>query len=96
MRLNEIIGVLGMYEDITERKRAEDTLRLRESYLSAIIENQPGLLWLKDTEGRFLSVNTEFAKSCGLNNPEFWSVRLILTFGLRNWQTDTLWMMLRF
>ena len=67
---NEIIGVLGMYEDITERKRADDTLRLRESYLSAIIENQPGLLWLKDTEGRFLSVNTAFAKSCGLNDPE--------------------------
>ena len=67
---NEIIGVLGMYEDITERKRAEDTLRLRESYLSAIIENQPGLLWLKDTEGRFLSVNTAFSKSCGLNDPE--------------------------
>ncbi len=56
--------------DITERKRSEDTLRLRESYLSAIIENQPGLLWLKDTEGRFLSVNSEFSKSCGLNDPE--------------------------
>ncbi len=67
---NEIIGVLGMYEDITERKRSEDTLRLRESYLSAIIENQPGLLWLKDTEGRFLSVNAEFARSCGLANQE--------------------------
>jgi two-component system cell cycle sensor histidine kinase/response regulator CckA len=68
---NEIIGVLGVYEDITERKRSADMLRLRESYLSAIIENQPGLLWLKDTEGRFLSVNTEFAKSCGLNSPEY-------------------------
>lgn len=67
---NEIIGVLGMYEDITERKISADTLRLRESYLSAIIENQPGLLWLKDTEGRFLAVNAQFAKSCGLNDPE--------------------------
>ncbi len=67
---DEIIGVLGMYEDITKRKESEDALRLRESYLTAIIENQPGLFWLKDTEGHFLSVNTAFAKSCGLDLPE--------------------------
>ena len=57
--------------DITERKRIEDALRLRESYLSAIIENQRGLLWLKDRDGRFLAVNSKFANACGLDNPEF-------------------------
>jgi PAS domain S-box-containing protein len=55
----------------SERKRAEESLRLRESYLSAIIENQPGLLWMKDRDGRFLAVNTQFANSCGLDHPEF-------------------------
>ena len=67
---NEIIGVVGVYEDITEQKISTDMLRLRESYLSAIIENQPGLMWLKDTDGKFLAVNTKFAKSCGVNDPE--------------------------
>jgi len=59
-----------IFLDITERKRAETALRQRESYLSAIIENQPGLLWLKDRDGRYLSVNTAFAQSCGLEGPE--------------------------
>jgi PAS domain S-box-containing protein len=45
-------------------------LRLRESYLSAIIENQPGLLWLKDRDGKFLTVNSQFSNSCGLDTPE--------------------------
>ena len=56
--------------DQTERKKAEDALRQRESYLSAIIENQPGLVWLKDKESRFLAVNKAFAISCGKQNPE--------------------------
>lgn len=47
-----------------------ESLRLRESYLSAIIENQPGLVWLKDTEGKFLAVNMAFALTCGKNTPE--------------------------
>ncbi|TFH64210.1 MAG: PAS domain S-box protein, partial [Candidatus Zixiibacteriota bacterium] len=60
----------GTHQDITMRKGAEEALHQRESYLSAIIENQPGLMWLKDTDGKFLSVNREFAKSCGDNTPE--------------------------
>ncbi|HEX7511545.1 MAG TPA: PAS domain-containing protein, partial [Chitinivibrionales bacterium] len=53
----------------SEWKTALDELRLRESYLSAIIENLPGLLWMKDREGKFLAVNTQFAASCGFNDP---------------------------
>ena len=59
-----------IFQDITERKNAEETLRLRESYLSAIINNAPGLLWLKDRHSKFLVVNAKFSKSCGLNDPE--------------------------
>ena len=59
-----------IFHNITEHKKAEDALRLRESYFSAIIENQPGLLWLKDRNSRFLVVNTQFAKSCGFKDPE--------------------------
>ena len=56
--------------ELSSRAGAEDSLRLRQSYLSAIIENQPGLLWMKDRDGKFLAVNTKFANSCGLDNPE--------------------------
>ncbi len=64
------IGILGVSRDITERKRIEETLRERESYLTSIIENQPGLVWLKDAESRFLAVNHAFARSCGLHSPD--------------------------
>jgi len=67
---------LGIIGEISERQRTEsdwrtalEELRLRESYLSAFIENQPGLVWLKDHAGRFLAVNTRFAESCGISDP---------------------------
>ena len=62
--------LLTMALDITERKQAEKALSQRESYLTAIIENQPGLVWLKDSESRFLAVNNAFARSCGKQRPE--------------------------
>ena len=62
--------VIGTNWDITAAKEMEQALRLRESYLTAIIENQPGLVWLKDADSRFLAVNKAFAESCGQDVPE--------------------------
>lgn len=62
--------LLATVIDITERKWMEETLRIRDATLTAIIENQPGLLWLKDPESRFLAVNSQFARMCGLQRPE--------------------------
>lgn len=56
--------------DISERIKSQDELKIRESYLRAIIENQPGLVWLKDKDSNFLAVNRAFAKSCGIDDPE--------------------------
>jgi PAS domain S-box-containing protein len=60
----------GTAEDTSERKRTEEALQARDAYLTAIIENQPGLTWLKDMEGRFLATNHAFALSCGRQTPE--------------------------
>lgn len=62
--------MVGTHMDITSRKMAEEELTLQKSYLTTIIENQPGLVWLKDNSGKFLSVNRAFAISCGMNDPE--------------------------
>jgi PAS domain S-box-containing protein len=62
--------LVSTFNDITERKLAEEALRLRESYQAAILENQPGLLWLKDAQSRFLTVNRAFALACGKARPE--------------------------
>ena len=56
--------------DLTKRKRAEVLRQQRGAYLSAIIENQPGMVWLKDKKGKFLAVNQAFAKACGMKTPE--------------------------
>lgn len=55
----------GFAKDITKRKEIEENLGKREAYMSAILENVPFLLWLKDVEGKFLAVNTRFALSSG-------------------------------
>ncbi|MCX7088119.1 MAG: PAS domain S-box protein [Methylococcales bacterium] len=51
--------------DITERKCMEDTLRQRESYQRALLDNFPFPVWLKDANNRFLAVNQPLAKACG-------------------------------
>lgn len=66
----KVFGVLGLYQNITDKKQAEEKLELRESYLTAIIENQPGLIWLKDRNGKYLTVNQKFARAFGAATPE--------------------------
>jgi PAS domain S-box-containing protein len=61
--------MFGTHADITDRKKAEETRKRQVMYLETIIENQPGLVWLKDAESRFLAVNKAFAVSCGRETP---------------------------
>lgn len=63
-REGNVIGVLGVYDDITEQKRMNYELKLREQYQRALLDNFPFLVWLKDTESRFLAVNQPFARAC--------------------------------
>jgi PAS domain S-box-containing protein len=66
----EVIGVLGVYEDFTERREMRDTLRQREIYQRALLDTFPFIVWLKDAESRFLSVNQGFAQAFGWPSPE--------------------------
>jgi PAS domain S-box-containing protein len=70
LHVRERSMVLASILDISGRKRAEESLKQREAYLTSIIENQPGMVWLKDRNGRFLAVNRAFAKACGMKKPE--------------------------
>ena len=62
--------IVVLFDDITERKKAETLLAQREAHLSAIIENQPGMVWLKDAACRFLAVNQKFAHAAGAKSPK--------------------------
>jgi two-component system sensor histidine kinase/response regulator len=65
-----VIGVLGIYDDITERKNAEEALRRRDRYQRALLDNFPFAVWLKDTESRFLAVNSKFVELFGARSAE--------------------------
>lgn len=45
-------------------------LSQKESYQRALIDNFPFMVWLKDTESRFLAVNRAFYTSVGENNSD--------------------------
>ncbi|SMF95943.1 PAS domain S-box-containing protein [Methylomagnum ishizawai] len=57
----EIIGVLGVYEDITERKEAEDRLLK----LSLAVRQSPESIVITDLEGRIEYVNAGFESMTG-------------------------------
>ena len=66
----EVESVFGVFQDITGNRRIEETLGERETMLSAIVENLPVSLALKDREGRFTLVNPGFERLHGLTAGE--------------------------
>ncbi len=57
--------VIGLAQDITERRAAEAALRDSEARLRTLVDTIPDLVWLKDPEGVFLACNRRFAQLFG-------------------------------
>ena len=51
---------IGTIRDITERKEAEEALRIIESRFSALVDNSPSAILLKDTDGKYLLANQQW------------------------------------
>jgi PAS domain S-box-containing protein len=49
---NHIVGILGTYEDITERKRADEALANERALLRTLVDHLPLAVYLKDLAGR--------------------------------------------
>ena len=62
----DVIGVLGTYQDISDRKAVENALMLKQSHLTALMNNIPHIAWIKDEQSRFIAVNTPFVQACGV------------------------------
>lgn len=53
-------GRVIVFRDVTRNRKAEEGLRESEARFRAIIDNSPALIFLKDSEGRYLLVNRRF------------------------------------
>jgi PAS domain S-box-containing protein len=67
----KVIGVLGTYEDISERKRDEAALAEASSLLEALLGNSPDHIYFKDRESRFVRYSKSFAELLHLPDADF-------------------------
>jgi two-component system sensor histidine kinase/response regulator len=55
--LGTVIGVLGLFSDITGRKRTEQALQAHEAFLRQIVDANPNLIYVRDCNGSYLMAN---------------------------------------
>ncbi len=60
----------GVIIDITDRKQAEEALRESERKYRDIFESAPVGMFQSTPSGRYISVNQEFARTLGFDDPE--------------------------
>ena len=68
--IGTIIPVLGIAVAVTERKQTEEALRRSEARFTAIMENAPAEIYLKDVEGRYVLINRECERLWGVTREE--------------------------
>lgn len=62
----ELIGLIGAVLDITDRKRSEEAMRIREEQLNAFFNSSPAGMTLLDRDFRYLKINEPLA---AINGP---------------------------
>ena len=61
----EVLGIIGAYLDITERKLAEEKLGESEKRLRQVIDLVPHFIFAKDVNGKFILANKAVATNYG-------------------------------
>jgi len=57
----KVVGTTGLARDITERKRAEESLRESRAELEVALASMTDAVFISDAEGRFIEINDAFA-----------------------------------
>ncbi|QUO47791.1 MULTISPECIES: PAS domain-containing sensor histidine kinase [Halorubrum] len=66
----EVVGALGLFQDITERKRYEMALESTREELRTVIDLVPDLVFVKNRDGEYLLANEATAAAYGLSPEE--------------------------
>lgn len=77
----EIIGLVGISRDITDRREAEQELRESEQRLRTIVSNLPAIIFEMNTDGSILMMEGEPLSSIGLSASEIQQRSIIDIFG---------------
>jgi two-component system, sensor histidine kinase and response regulator len=64
------VRMIGVAQDITKRKQAEERLAQERALLRTLIDNLPDYVYVRDIENRFLIGNLALAQSMGASSPE--------------------------
>ncbi|MFO7658417.1 MAG: PAS domain S-box protein [Bacteroidales bacterium] len=67
---NKVYRYVTVISDITEQFELQNIIAKTKTQQKAILDNIPYLAWLKDNEGRYISVNRPFAEKFGLEPDE--------------------------
>ncbi len=65
-----VLGMIGVVQDITERKHVEETLRENEERLRATFNQAAVGIAIAQLDGRFLELNTKFSDVLGYSEDE--------------------------
>jgi PAS domain S-box-containing protein len=89
----QVRGVLGVYEDITERKRAEELMSQMETRFRSVIDSTPVPFALNDDHGNIGYLNPAFTRIFGydindISNLTQWWIKAYPDTTYRDWVTS--------
>ena len=76
-----VLHIEGMIEDITERKHTEEAVAREHNLLLTLINSTPDLIYVKDTEHRYLLANKTVLRAVGRSTACFLATRRTLGSG---------------
>ncbi|HTS18807.1 MAG TPA: PAS domain S-box protein [Verrucomicrobiae bacterium] len=66
----KVVKVTGSMQDITERKRTEESLLDLQRQQRVLLDNIPDIVWVKDKQNRYVAVNEALCKAYGHTTDE--------------------------